>query len=282
VSSGDDSLLLPSTLLFEPSKMRLTADSQDLYLLESEASANDTDGEPDLIRYNISGDIVANSFIELSADLRVDDFIATDDERVVVAGYQSTTTTVYTSLFLASGSVLDEASFSGTGFVVQQLALARDQQTLLSSLVRNSSSTLSTINIAASSVDVTGELNLTLAQTATNTYEPEGNRVFRSNGTVWDGNTEKSLGSTYEAIDFDLVGGRIVILVRGSSGFIVRYFDIDSLAALSDQTLPAVAGATGMEPVKLFVDNGELYVVYRKVTSAALKDYLLVEFNYPR
>jgi len=37
-----------------------------------------------------------------------------------------------------------------------------------------------------------------------------------------------------------------------------------------------------MEPVKLFVDEGELYVVYREVTSAATRDYLLVEFDYPR
>lgn len=279
VASGDDSILV--SLPIGPAKMRLTADNQDIYILESDISADATGGFPDLIRYNISGNFIGSPFIELDSELRVDDFVATNNEQVVVAGYQASGTEIYFSLFNANGGFLDEEIFNGTGFVVQQLALAADQQTVLSSLVRNSNSVLNTISIAGNTVSMTGSVNLTLAQTAVNTYEPEGGRVFRSNGAVWDGDEEKSLGSSYESIDFDLNDDRIVILVRGGSGFIVRYFDLDSLEVLSEQALPAVEEATGMEPVKLFVDDSDLYVVYREITSAPTKDHVLVEFNYP-
>jgi hypothetical protein len=284
VASGDDSLLLPQTLFFGPSKMRLTANDEELYILESEDSANDTDGFPDIVRYNIDGGFINSNVIELNTDLRVDDFVASNDAQVVVASYQATTpSAVYLSLFNANGGgLLDEAAFDSTGFVVQRLALAADQETLLSSLVRNTGSVLSAVSIASGAVDVTDSENLTLAQTAINTFEPEGDRIFRDNGTVLDGNAEKTLGSSYESIDFDQDGNRVVILVDGSSGFIVRYFDLESLDLLGEQTLPTIADAAGMEPVKLFVDAGELYVVYREVTSAATKDYLLVEFDYPR
>lgn len=279
VASGDDSTLV--SLLIGPSKLRLTADSQDIYILESDTSADSTGGFPDLIRYNISGNFFGSP-IELDSELRVDDFVATNNEQVVVAGYQASGTEIYFSLFNANGGFLDEESFDGTGFVVQQLALAADQQTVLSSLVRNANSVLNTMSIAGNSVNMTGSANLTLAQTAVNTYEPEGERVFRNNGTVWeDGEAEKSLGSNYESIDFDLDDGRIVMLVEGGSGFIIRYFDLDSLDVLSEQTLPTVADAAGMEPVKLFVDDDNLYVVYREVASAATRDYVLVEFEYP-
>jgi len=285
VSSGDDSLLLPTSLLFDPSKMRLTADSKDLYILETEDSAEKTDGFPDLIRYNIVGDFTDADVINLREDRIVSDFAVTNNNRVVVASSEKpavgvTPSVQWLSLYSGdSGALFDAETFAG---VTQQLTLNRDQVTLFDQIMNTSRYQLQTVSIGTESIVLADAGTLLLGEGAQNTYEPKGDRIFRSNGTVRDGNKTLNLGSSYESIDFDLLGERVVILVRNSGNFTIRYFDIDSLQLLSEQTLPTIADAAGKEPVKLFVDDGELYVVYRKVTSAATKDYLLVEFDYPR
>jgi len=282
VASGDDSLLLPAALLFDPFKMRLTADSKDLYILESRDSANETDGAPNLIRYNIAGDFIDFDFINLDVNKTVSDFAVTNNGRVVVASSEipsgSTPSVQWLSLYNGeSGALFDTETFDG---VTQQLTLNRDQVTLFDQTLISNGYYLDTVSIGAGSIVMSDAGNLLLGEGGENTYEPEGDRIFRSNGDVRDGNKIIDLGSSYQSIDFDLVGGRVVILVRGSS-FVIRYFDINSLELQSEQTLPTIAAAAGMEPVKLFVDDGDLYVVYREVTGAATRDYLLVKFDYP-
>jgi len=282
VASGDDSLLLPAALLFDPFKMRLTADSKDLYILESRAGANETDGAPNLARYNIAGDFIDADFINLDVNKNVSDFAVTNNSRVIVASSEipagSTPSVQWLSLYSGeSGALFDAETFGG---VTQQLTLNRDQVTLFDQTLIGNGYYLETVSIGAESVVMSAAGNLLLSQGGENTYEPEGDRIFRSNGDVLDGNKTINLGSSYESIDFDLVAHRIVILVRGN-GFLVRYFDIDSLELLSEKALPTVADAAGMEPIKLFVDDGDLYVVYREVTSAATREYLLVKFDYP-
>lgn len=282
VASGDDAPLVAGGLLFGPSKIRLTADNEELYILESEESANDNDGFPRLIRYDIAGNF-ALDVARIDEDAVVDDFVPTNSDRVVLATHvgavSSTPVDQHLTLINAiGGAEIDSHSFSG---FTQALALSWDQATVLDQVTQTSSLSANTVSIASDAIDVRGTGNLTLAQSAVNTYEPEGERIFRSNGTVWDDDEEISLGSGYESIDFDLDDARVITLVESGSNFIVRYFDLDSLELLSEQTLPAVADAAGMEPVKLFVDGGNLYVVYREVTSGLTRDYVLVEFDYP-
>lgn len=285
VASGDDSILTDD-FSFEPAKLRLSADGQDLYILESAESAADNDGFPNIARYDIGGGFVDTDFIELADDKTVSDFAVTNNNRVVVASYLTPATGVTPSeqwLTLHngdSGALIDELEpFSGAG---QQLTLNRDQVTLFDQTLLGSGYVLWTVSITNDALSVAPEGDIPLGEGAVNTYEPDGDRIFRSDGTVWDGDEAIDLETAYDSIDFDLVDDRVVMLVDGSSGFIVRYFDIDSLELLSEQSLPAIEEAAGMDPVKLFVDDGELYVVYREITNTSTKTYLLVEFDYPR
>jgi hypothetical protein len=284
VASGDDSGLVDA-LSFEPSMLRLSADAQDLYILESAESAADTDGFADLVRYDIAGDFVDTDLIELDDDKIVTDFVVTNNNRVIVASYEPPTIGVTPSVQWLSlhsgdnGALLDALELAG---VQQQLTLNRDQQTFFDQIMIGNGYRLLTVSASGDAINVSSEGNASLGEGANNTYEPDGERIFRSNGTVWGEDEEVDLGTSYVSIDFDLVADRVVILVEGSNGFLIRYFDLDSLELQSEQSLPTIADATGMEPVKLFVDDGELYVVYRQLTSAASKNYLLVEFDYPR
>lgn len=283
LASGNESTLV--ALNFAPAMMRLTTDDQELYVLESADSADADDGFPDIVRCNVANCFVsAEPDIELDSGIVVGDFVATTNDRIVVASHAATSSPTPSEQYLSlinsfSGAQIDSLTFSG---VRQLLALKWDQTTVLDEVMLNSSLRLDTVSIAGDSVDVSDTMDLTLAQGAINTWEPEGDRLFRSSGAVWDGdNDEMDLGASYESIDFDLEDERVVTLVERSGSFIVRFNELDSLELLSEQTIPAIEDAAGMEPVQLFVDDDNLYIVYREVTSDEEKVYLLVEFNYP-
>ena len=68
----------------------------------------------------------------------------------------------------------------------------------------------------------------------------------------------------------------------GSGSYLVHYYDSESLELLSEQALPVIDAAAGMAPHTVFVDSGDLYVVYRENTGSVTADWLLVQFDYPR
>jgi len=286
VDGGAEQVL--QLLPFEPAKMRMTTDFDSLYVLESDASAQDNDGAADVIRYSISGDYLDTDYVELDVNVSTADFVATTDRQLVVSNYdtlvppdvtpQAQTLNLYD---FYSGSLLDSATYSGA--VWTRLALKDDQQTLVSELMYASATGFDVLSIAGGTVGVVQTETMSLGFAAYNTFEPAGDRLFRSNGEVrFADDASASLTNGYVSIDFDQSSDRIVTLVDSAGGFLMHYYDSKSLDLLSEQALPTIVDAAGMEPVSAFVDSGDLYVVYRELTSSTPRNFLLVKFDYPR
>lgn len=287
VDRGDEQLL--QSLLFEPAKLRITSDDSSLYVLESDDSAAAGDGFADIVRYDIGGDFIDTDYVELDTGVSVADFVVTTDRRVLVSTYETLVPPDVTpqaqalSLYdFFSGDLLDTPLNYG-GAVTARLALNDDQQTVAAEFMYGSRASFNMLSIANGDLTERSSMNLLLAFAAYNSFEPGSNRIFRSNGLVWDDDEELELDSAYQSIDFDQDGDRIVTLVSAGGGsYLVHYYDSDSLELLSEQALPVIDDAAGMAPHMVFVDSGDLYVVYRENTASVTADWLLVQFDYPR
>jgi hypothetical protein len=287
VDSGRAAPLIDGGLPFVPEKIYLTADNEELYVLESKDSAQAGDGLADIVRYSVAGRFLQH-VTQIARDVTVTNFVATNDDRVIVvtradsAAVNTSAEQFLTLLNAFGGGELDRKMVYG---LPPLLALSPDQSELLFELMPTGRWTAATfISMASDVLSEQTSMMLAAGMYARSTYEPQGNRIFRSSGVVWDDNEDAdlSLGSNYESIAFDVDNERVLTLVRKSGGaFTVRYADLDSLELLHEEALPAVTGAAGMEPVQLFLNDGDLHIVYRQVKDTAPWRHVLAEFDYP-
>ena len=275
------------SLPFDPAGIRLTTDDANLYILETEESADADNGRPDLVQYDIQNDLLGTVKIEIDSSLAVEDFIVTTNGRVVVACYNDSDDSTLQNLYLynTNGELLDTDNGIYSGYF-PDLALNWDQETLVYEIMGTRSIGINVLSINGDEFSEVYFANRLLAFGALNTYEPNGDRLFRSSGEVLFGEeTDDGQIPPYIAIDFDLTHKILVLLVRQADNYLVGYYDLGTLALLSEQELPQIEGLEGFRPAGIWISGG-LYLMFEDVVTNEFGETFsgenksLVRFNF--